>query len=143
MDLEALRRRLHRAPRPLKKRSSITDPEGPAGPAVQKLLYQKTTLAAMETVPVDTVGAGPQAVEDGQPLDESVTPPPRSPAPDPAPCRSLPPPLEVREGGARPCPGLHPPPPSLTCGEGEHRDDVMAPPPPEVTGQVPPVSLQV
>ncbi|CDQ91032.1 unnamed protein product [Oncorhynchus mykiss] len=50
-DLEALHRRLHHAPRPLKKRSSITEPEGPAGPNIQKLFYQKTTLAAMETGP--------------------------------------------------------------------------------------------
>ncbi|XP_072239671.1 apoptosis-stimulating of p53 protein 2-like [Leuresthes tenuis] len=56
VDLEALRRRLHHAPRPLKKRSSITEPEGPAGPNIQKLLYQKTTLAAMETIPMETVG---------------------------------------------------------------------------------------
>ncbi|KAM4584837.1 apoptosis-stimulating of p53 protein 2-like [Odontesthes bonariensis] len=55
VDLEALRRRLHHAPRPLKKRSSITEPEGPAGPNIQKLLYQKTTLAAMETIPMETV----------------------------------------------------------------------------------------
>ncbi|XP_023130046.2 apoptosis-stimulating of p53 protein 2-like isoform X1 [Amphiprion ocellaris] len=55
-DLEALRRRLHHAPRPLKKRSSITEPEGPAGPNIQKLLYQKTTLAAMETIPMETIG---------------------------------------------------------------------------------------
>ncbi|XP_071359231.1 apoptosis-stimulating of p53 protein 2b [Trachinotus anak] len=55
-DLEALRRRLHHAPRPLKKRSSITEPEGPAGPNIQKLLYQKTTLAAMETIPMEIVG---------------------------------------------------------------------------------------
>ncbi|KAM9808553.1 apoptosis-stimulating of p53 protein 2-like isoform X1 [Syngnathus typhle] len=48
-DLEALRKKLSNAPRPLKKRSSITEPEGPAGPNIQKLLYQKTTLAAMET----------------------------------------------------------------------------------------------
>ncbi|XP_076584710.1 apoptosis-stimulating of p53 protein 2b [Chaetodon auriga] len=54
-DLEALRRRLHHAPRPLKKRSSITEPEGPAGPNIQKLLYQKTTLAAMETIPMETI----------------------------------------------------------------------------------------
>uniref|UniRef100_A0A673YW54 Tumor protein p53 binding protein, 2b n=1 Tax=Salmo trutta TaxID=8032 RepID=A0A673YW54_SALTR len=60
-DLEALRRRLHHAPRPLKKRSSITEPEGPAGPNIQKLLYQKTTLAAMETVeasPYEGEGGG-------------------------------------------------------------------------------------
>ncbi|XP_035516025.1 apoptosis-stimulating of p53 protein 2-like, partial [Morone saxatilis] len=122
-DLEALRRRLHHAPRPLKKRSSITEPEGPAGPNIQKLLYQKTTLAAMETIPMETVGpAGTYALlcEDGtgsadvmfkvdndtgagfnQPLaespEDSLTPPPlppRSPIPDPASCRSLPPPLE-------------------------------------------------
>ncbi|XP_030627511.1 apoptosis-stimulating of p53 protein 2b [Chanos chanos] len=49
MDLESLRKRLHHAPRPLKKRNSITEPEGPGGPNIQKLLYQKTTLAAMET----------------------------------------------------------------------------------------------
>ncbi|XP_026165170.1 apoptosis-stimulating of p53 protein 2a isoform X2 [Mastacembelus armatus] len=48
-ELEALRKKLYNAPRPLKKRSSITEPEGPAGPNIQKLLYQKTTLAAMET----------------------------------------------------------------------------------------------
>ncbi|KAI1896922.1 hypothetical protein AGOR_G00099860, partial [Albula goreensis] len=50
VELEALRKKLYHAPRPLKKRSSITEPEGPAGPNIQKLLYQKTTLAAMETV---------------------------------------------------------------------------------------------
>nr|XP_020479108.1 apoptosis-stimulating of p53 protein 1-like isoform X3 [Monopterus albus] len=45
-DLEVLRRRLSNAPRPLKKRSSITEPEGPQGPNIQKLLYQRfNTLA--------------------------------------------------------------------------------------------------
>ncbi|XP_028278738.1 apoptosis-stimulating of p53 protein 2 isoform X2 [Parambassis ranga] len=60
-DLEALRKKLYNAPRPLKKRSSITEPEGPAGPNIQKLLYQKTTLAAMETTvttPTTTTYAG-------------------------------------------------------------------------------------
>lgn len=60
-DLEALRKKLYNAPRPLKKRSSITEPEGPAGPNIQKLLYQKTTLAAMETTvttPTTPVYAG-------------------------------------------------------------------------------------
>ncbi|KAM5238845.1 apoptosis-stimulating of p53 protein 2 [Ctenodactylus gundi] len=51
-DLEALRKKLSNAPRPLKKRSSITEPEGPSGPNIQKLLYQRTTIAAMETVSV-------------------------------------------------------------------------------------------
>ncbi|XP_063300116.1 apoptosis-stimulating of p53 protein 2 isoform X2 [Pelobates fuscus] len=49
-DLEALRKKLYNAPRPLKKRSSITEPEGPNGPNFQKILYQRTTLAAMETI---------------------------------------------------------------------------------------------
>ncbi|XP_063730885.1 apoptosis-stimulating of p53 protein 2a isoform X2 [Eleginops maclovinus] len=53
-DLEALRKKLYNAPRPLKKRSSITEPEGPAGPNIQKLLYQKTTLKAMETLTTPT-----------------------------------------------------------------------------------------
>ena len=42
VDLEVLRRRLSNAPRPLKKRSSITEPEGPQGPHIQKLLYQRS-----------------------------------------------------------------------------------------------------
>ncbi|KAJ8290312.1 hypothetical protein GJAV_G00011300 [Gymnothorax javanicus] len=45
-DLELLRKKLANAPRPLKKRSSITEPEGPSGPNIQKLLYQRfNTLA--------------------------------------------------------------------------------------------------
>ncbi|XP_032322513.1 apoptosis-stimulating of p53 protein 2 [Camelus ferus] len=51
-DLEALRKKLSNAPRPLKKRSSITEPEGPNGPNIQKLLYQRTTIAAMETISI-------------------------------------------------------------------------------------------
>lgn len=47
-DLDILRRRLSNAPRPLKKRSSITEPEGPQGPNIQKLLYQRlVTLGVM------------------------------------------------------------------------------------------------
>lgn len=145
VDLEALRRRLSHAPRPLKKRGSITEPEGPAGPNIQKLLYQKTTLAAMETVPVDTDGS----FREGPPVEDSVAPPPPPPcSPDPAPCHSLLPPLDVRKEDSRPCPVLQgrrldPPPPYPSCGDGEPRDDVTDPPPPEVTGQVPPVSPQV
>ncbi|XP_026089458.1 apoptosis-stimulating of p53 protein 1-like isoform X2 [Carassius auratus] len=45
-DLETLRKKLANAPRPLKKRGSITEPEGPNGPNIQKLLYQRfNTLA--------------------------------------------------------------------------------------------------
>lgn len=46
-ELEVLRKKLANAPRPLKKRSSITEPEGPNGPNIQKLLYQRfNTLAS-------------------------------------------------------------------------------------------------
>lgn len=158
VDLEALRRRLHHAPRPLKKRSSITEPEGPAGPNIQKLLYQKTTLAAMETVPMETLG-NPQLAEDEnfsdlQPFDENqddnVTPPPLPPR-CPAPCRSLLPPLEGDEeaaGRTSPVRQEHqteefppyPPPPYPSCGESEQGADVIRLPPPEVAGQLPPVS---
>ncbi|XP_043930435.1 apoptosis-stimulating of p53 protein 1 isoform X2 [Protopterus annectens] len=52
-DLEALRRKLINAPRPLKKRSSITEPEGPSGPNIQKLLYQRfnTLAGGIESMP--------------------------------------------------------------------------------------------
>ncbi|XP_012682315.2 protein phosphatase 1, regulatory subunit 13Ba isoform X4 [Clupea harengus] len=55
-DLEVLRRKLVNAPRPLKKRSSITEPEGPAGPNIQKLLYQRfnTLAGGMEGSAVGT-----------------------------------------------------------------------------------------
>ncbi|KAM8834416.1 LOW QUALITY PROTEIN: apoptosis-stimulating of p53 protein 1-like [Synchiropus picturatus] len=55
-DLEVLRRRLSNAPRPLKKRSSITEPEGPQGPNIQKLLYQRfnTLAGGMEGASVNT-----------------------------------------------------------------------------------------
>ncbi|XP_008590250.1 PREDICTED: apoptosis-stimulating of p53 protein 2 [Galeopterus variegatus] len=61
-DLEALRKKLSNAPRPLKKRSSITEPEGPNGPNIQKLLYQRTTIAAMETISVPSYPSKPTAV---------------------------------------------------------------------------------
>lgn len=122
-DLDALRRRLHHAPRPLKKRSSITEPEGPAGPNIQKLLYQKTTLAAMETIPMEGGGSGggltqPGVHDDGtvcesvtsnddafnqlmnKSPEDNLTPPPlppRSPIPDSATCRPPPAPPEDKE----------------------------------------------
>ncbi|XP_067375786.1 apoptosis-stimulating of p53 protein 2a isoform X4 [Channa argus] len=70
-DLEALRKKLYNAPRPLKKRSSITEPEGPAGPNIQKLLYQKTTLAAMETT-VTTPTPSTYTGESEKPPDGSM-----------------------------------------------------------------------
>ncbi|RXN06438.1 apoptosis-stimulating of p53 2-like isoform X1 [Labeo rohita] len=99
-DLEALRKRLHHAPRPLKKRGSITESEGPGGPNIQKLLYQKTTLAAMETITPATFfqtegedGCRPVADEGTRPQEghrdttipecvkeeEELTPPPLPP----------------------------------------------------------------
>ena len=41
VDIEALRRKFAHAPRPLKKRSSITEPERPQGPMIPKLLYDQ------------------------------------------------------------------------------------------------------
>lgn len=123
-DLEAVRRRLHAVPRPLKKRNSITEPEGPSGPNILKLLYQKTTLAAMETIPMEAVSAaGTYVSEDrtsgtdassinegnciislkqqsSQSPDDSKAPPPlppRAPIPDPSSCGFLPPPMEDKE----------------------------------------------
>lgn len=58
-DLELLRRKLANAPRPLKKRSSITEPEGPSGPNIQKLLYQRfNTLAGGMEGSVGSPGGG-------------------------------------------------------------------------------------
>ncbi|XP_059908021.1 apoptosis-stimulating of p53 protein 1-like [Gadus macrocephalus] len=67
VDLEVLRRRLSNAPRPLKKRSSITEPEGPQGPHIQKLLYQRfNTLAGG----IDG-GPGNPFYQPGSPLPET------------------------------------------------------------------------
>jgi len=41
VDIEALRRKFAHAPRPLKKRSSITEAERPQGPNIPKLLYDQ------------------------------------------------------------------------------------------------------
>ncbi|XP_043969234.1 apoptosis-stimulating of p53 protein 2-like isoform X2 [Gambusia affinis] len=71
-DLEGLRRRLHNAPRPLKKRSSVVEPEGPAGFNIEKLLYQKTTLAAMETIPMKNISTPEENVQSTVPDDRSI-----------------------------------------------------------------------
>uniref|UniRef100_A0A671NHB7 Apoptosis-stimulating of p53 protein 1-like n=1 Tax=Sinocyclocheilus anshuiensis TaxID=1608454 RepID=A0A671NHB7_9TELE len=58
-ELETLRKKLANAPRPLKKRSSITEPEGPNGPNIQKLLYQRfNTLAGGMEGGMDGVSGG-------------------------------------------------------------------------------------
>uniref|UniRef100_A0A9J7ZVV8 Tumor protein p53 binding protein, 2b n=1 Tax=Cyprinus carpio carpio TaxID=630221 RepID=A0A9J7ZVV8_CYPCA len=162
-DLEALRKRLHHAPRPLKKRGSITESEGPGGPNIQKLLYQKTTLAAMETTITPAAffqtesedGCRPVADESTRPPeghcdttipeyekeDEELTPPPLPPrftGPKDSP------PKEEQEvyGPAAPEPYVeeyppYPPPPypSMTEQEGPGEDSVNMKAP-EVTGQV-------
>ncbi|XP_027872655.1 apoptosis-stimulating of p53 protein 2-like isoform X2 [Xiphophorus couchianus] len=71
-DLEGLRRRLHNAPRPLKKRSSVVEPEGPAGFNIEKLLYQKTTLAAMETIPMKNISRPEENVQSTVPDDRTI-----------------------------------------------------------------------
>ncbi|KAM9561302.1 apoptosis-stimulating of p53 protein 2-like isoform 1-T1 [Salvelinus alpinus] len=126
-DLEALRKKLYNAPRPLKKRSSITEPEGPAGPNIQKLLYQKTTLAAMETILTTPTtpeavkeegGAGPGVPgaqiggDSSQP--ESVTL---------EACEVLPPSPNLLPA----LPAEHTPPPAIPKGE---REEFTAPPHP-------------
>lgn len=147
-DLEALRKKLYNAPRPLKKRSSITEPEGPAGPNIQKLLYQKTTLAAMETtvttpttptfvgetekaadesagthVPNTVVGTENHSSELGQTLEEEPLPShiPGANVPVPLPTEQSPPSAILESEEIIP-----PPPPSHPAP----RPDVLFPPPP-------------
>ncbi|XP_054827165.1 apoptosis-stimulating of p53 protein 1 isoform X2 [Eublepharis macularius] len=94
-DLEALRRKLANAPRPLKKRSSITEPEGPSGPNIQKLLYQRfnTLAGGIEGAPFyqpsnsqDFIGTLAD-VDNGNTnangnIEEPVSVPPTAPLPD-------------------------------------------------------------
>uniref|UniRef100_A0A8D0ABU2 Tumor protein p53 binding protein, 2a n=1 Tax=Sander lucioperca TaxID=283035 RepID=A0A8D0ABU2_SANLU len=135
-DLEALRKKLYNAPRPLKKRSSITEPEGPAGPNIQKLLYQKTTLAAMETVTTPTTptyaGEAEKATEGSVgphvPKSEDIIPPPPPSHPAPRPDDALfpPPPIAGLEDSMA---SLPPPPP-----EGFLEEFPPYPPPPYPSG---------
>ncbi|XP_059929709.1 apoptosis-stimulating of p53 protein 2a isoform X1 [Gadus macrocephalus] len=138
-DLEALRKKLYNAPRPLKKRSSITEPEGPAGPNIQKLLYQKATLAALETI-INTPSGEPERApqgggggsqgpyshpERGAPRqDEERTPAHRGPSPS------------VRPGPAPPAEHTRPParedftPPPPPAHPAPRIDESLFPPPP-------------
>ncbi|XP_035519163.1 apoptosis-stimulating of p53 protein 2a isoform X8 [Morone saxatilis] len=149
-DLEALRKKLYNAPRPLKKRSSITEPEGPAGPNIQKLLYQKTTLAAMETtvtapttptyageaekaaegsvgphVPTPLSGVETHPSETGQTLEGGQLPShiPGANVPVPAPAEQTKPPSAIPESEHI----IPPPPPSHPAPKP---DDALFPPPP-------------
>uniref|UniRef100_H3DG19 Protein phosphatase 1, regulatory subunit 13Bb n=1 Tax=Tetraodon nigroviridis TaxID=99883 RepID=H3DG19_TETNG len=75
-DLEVLRKKLANAPRPLKKRSSITEPEGPNGPNIQKLLYQRfnTLAGGMEGGGVSGSG-GSSGPGTGTPFYQPTNPP--------------------------------------------------------------------
>uniref|UniRef100_A0A1A7WHQ7 Protein phosphatase 1, regulatory (Inhibitor) subunit 13Bb n=1 Tax=Iconisemion striatum TaxID=60296 RepID=A0A1A7WHQ7_9TELE len=75
-DLEVLRKKLANAPRPLKKRSSITEPEGPSGPNIQKLLYQRfnTLAGGIEGTGVGGSGGG-NGAGNGTPFYQPANPP--------------------------------------------------------------------
>lgn len=75
-DLEVLRKKLANAPRPLKKRSSITEPEGPSGPNIQKLLYQRfnTLAGGIEGNGVGGSGGG-NGAGNGTPFYQPAPPP--------------------------------------------------------------------
>uniref|UniRef100_A0A3P9HLM4 Tumor protein p53 binding protein, 2a n=1 Tax=Oryzias latipes TaxID=8090 RepID=A0A3P9HLM4_ORYLA len=157
-EFEALRKKLYNAPRPLKKRSSITEPEGPAGPNIQKLLYQKTTLAAMETTPAEPLSSAasdPVPTPSEQTLPQSAIleaeeiippPPPSHPAPRPEDALFPPPPSESLEDTSLPPPPPeslveefppYPPPPYPSGAEQESLgEDIFNMKAPEVTGQV-------
>lgn len=75
-DLEVLRKKLANAPRPLKKRSSITEPEGPSGPNIQKLLYQRfNTLAGGIEGNGGSGSAGSNGAGNGTPFYQPAVPP--------------------------------------------------------------------
>ncbi|XP_056147635.1 apoptosis-stimulating of p53 protein 2a isoform X2 [Lampris incognitus] len=135
-DLEALRKKLYNAPRPLKKRSSITEPEGPAGPNIQKLLYQKTTLAAMETTIITpTTPTYPPNGEAESAAEGLVGPG----VPGPLSCteNSESEGNQTVEGGQVPghVPGPNIPPPAMTeqinqPSAAPENEDIIPPPPP-------------
>ncbi|XP_037541776.1 protein phosphatase 1, regulatory subunit 13Bb isoform X1 [Nematolebias whitei] len=75
-DLEVLRKKLANAPRPLKKRSSITEPEGPSGPNIQKLLYQRfNTLAGSIEGNAVSGSGGSNGAGNGTPFYQPANPP--------------------------------------------------------------------
>ncbi|XP_074540713.1 protein phosphatase 1, regulatory subunit 13Bb isoform X3 [Halichoeres trimaculatus] len=74
-DLEVLRKKLANAPRPLKKRSSITEPEGPSGPNIQKLLYQRFNTLAGGIEGNGVSGSGGNGAGNGTPFYQPSHPP--------------------------------------------------------------------
>lgn len=131
-DLEVLRKKLANAPRPLKKRSSITEPEGPSGPNIQKLLYQRfnTLAGGIEGNGVSGSGVGGGA-GNGTPFYQPANPPGYLGSDSVADTDNgnlpsethLPPPPGTDE------PGSEAPPPSTDANDNE-----PPPPPPEAIG---------
>ncbi|XP_045551732.1 protein phosphatase 1, regulatory subunit 13Bb isoform X4 [Salmo salar] len=124
-DLETLRKKLANAPRPLKKRSSITEPEGPAGPNIQKLLYQRfNTLAGG----MEGGGAGAGGARAGGTPFYQPTNLPDYPGDS----------LADADNGNPPCEDpLPPPPPAVAEGSSSEplpppdaNDNKLLPPPP-------------
>ncbi|XP_067097930.1 protein phosphatase 1, regulatory subunit 13Bb isoform X1 [Osmerus mordax] len=117
VDLEVLRKKLANAPRPLKKRSSITEPEGPAGPNIQKLLYQRfnTLAGGIETSVVGGnggggAGGGTPFYQPANPPDypcvnmaadaDNGNPPPQTPGAEGPASEALPPPNDTNDNQA-------------------------------------------
>uniref|UniRef100_A0A8C3VIA8 Tumor protein p53 binding protein 2 n=1 Tax=Catagonus wagneri TaxID=51154 RepID=A0A8C3VIA8_9CETA len=134
-DLEALRKKLSNAPRPLKKRSSITEPEGPSGPNIQKLLYQRATLAAMETVsaPACPATPAPGSASPERPGERQGPFVPGEPGKEAAPAAAAPVSPErtgADSGGDAPAPppGLEYAPPGAPDSSAAFQNGVEAPP---------------
>ncbi|XP_077408600.1 protein phosphatase 1, regulatory subunit 13Bb isoform X2 [Vanacampus margaritifer] len=118
-DLEVLRKKLANAPRPLKKRSSITEPEGPSGPNIQKLLYQRfNTLAG--GIEGGAGSGGGNGAGNGTPFYQPANPP-----------------AADTDNGNLPSDTLPPPPPPESEEQGsdasslDPNDNQPLPPPPE------------
>ncbi|CAL8394354.1 unnamed protein product [Arctogadus glacialis] len=127
-DLEGLRKKLANAPRPLKKRSSITEPEGPSGPNIQKLLYQRfnTLAGGIEGGVGGGVGAG-GSPGNGTPFYQPA-PGPRGPDSDNGngPCDTeLQPPLPPGVAGGE---GAGSESPSLTADANDNRGRMLESP---------------
>ncbi|KAG7263943.1 hypothetical protein CRUP_007010 [Coryphaenoides rupestris] len=133
-DLELLRKKLANAPRPLKKRSSITEPEGPSGPNIQKLLYQRfNTLAGGMEVGTGAGGGG-GSPGSGTPFYQPTPGGPGGPDVDngnlPSDAELLPPPPAPLGGEEA---GSEAPPPSTD--PNDNRGGVLPEPPPTTVGQ--------
>ncbi|KAE8280659.1 Apoptosis-stimulating of p53 protein 2 Bcl2-binding protein [Larimichthys crocea] len=141
-DLEALRKKLYNAPRPLKKRSSITEPEGPAGTQHSETPlpedhtgsygdhcdYTKHSHLRCANVPTPAPAEQTKPPSFVIPEIEQIIPPPPPSHPAPRPDDALfPPPPPVGMDDAMP--NMPPPPP-----EGFLEEFPPYPPPPYPSG---------